>query len=237
MNENNTYEAKHKYKGDIASKYNVRRQKEGKWQREQSVFKEIFSKLPEGTTIVDIPIGTGRFIPFYKKFGLHAKGVDISQDMINEARKEAESQGYEMEFKQGSADQIPLEDSTSDYVVCARLLNWLPLPIFKNMTKDFARVARTGLILHIRVSRPLSKEEKNKAVRARIAKHPVRFLFNKLKRMIRKPTAFYPHDEIAVHEFFSRNGMKIVDKSCIDEAVRLEDNVKTYLYIYTLKLV
>lgn len=230
-----SYEAKFKYKGDIAHGYNERRTNESKWIKEQEIFNSILSSLPEASCLVDVPLGTGRFIPFYKKYKLQCEGVDISEDMLNEARKEAASHQYEMQFLQGSADKLPQADSACDYVICARLLNWVPFPTLETMVREFDRVSRTGLVLEIRVSSELDRNSPPPEPRRNIISRTGIFVRNIVNGMLkRKPTAFYLHDSDSVIRLFDSLDLKIVNTYTVDNAIKQDLGLQTHLNIYDL---
>ena len=118
LDNNADYEAKFRYEGDIAKKYNERRISEPMWQREQEAFHSVLAALPSGASIIDIPLGTGRFISFFKELGLKAQGVDISSDMLEEAKQSAQQLNYQMKFIQGDAEHLPQDDSECNYLIC-----------------------------------------------------------------------------------------------------------------------
>ncbi|MDA9981295.1 class I SAM-dependent methyltransferase [Gammaproteobacteria bacterium] len=230
------YEAKYKYAGDIAEKYNKRRVDEGKWQREQKEFRDLLAAIPPGSSIIDVPVGTGRLIPFYKECGLAAEGVDISEDMLREAGKEADAQGLQMNFRQGSADELPHPNFHCDYVICARLLNWVPFTALEVMLNEFARVAKMGLIVEIRVTYPLTRREYYQTVRTRLMRRPATFVTDIAKKtMWRKPTTFYLHNALDVLTLFDNCGLHVVETRTVDRAVKLSQDVRTHLNIYSLK--
>ena len=61
----------------------------------------FLSQLDPGSCVLDIPVGTGRFIPLYNNLGLRATGVDASIDMLGEARAMADRVGAEMSLDEG----------------------------------------------------------------------------------------------------------------------------------------
>jgi len=60
-----------------------------KWRREQEVVASFLKELPRGAIILDVPVGTGRFIPCYRETALRWYGLDISRDMLREAKRTA----------------------------------------------------------------------------------------------------------------------------------------------------
>ena len=75
------------YYKDIASKYEKKRTKQAWWHVEQEQMSQLLDQLPDGMSVVDIPFGTGRFVPMYRKKGFKIAGLDASEDMISTAQK------------------------------------------------------------------------------------------------------------------------------------------------------
>jgi len=230
-----SYEAKFKYNGDIARRYNERRTNESKWIKEQEIFSSILSAFPESSCLVDVPIGTGRFISFYKKYKLRCEGIDISEDMLNEARKVAVSHQYAMSFMQGSADKLPQADSACDYVICARLLNWVPFPTLEAMVREFDRVSRAGLVLEIRVSSELDGNTLAETPRKNYISRTARAISKMVKAILKgKPTTFYLHDSDMINRLFDSLGLDIVNAHTVDNAIKQDQGLQTHLNIYEL---
>lgn len=235
-NKNIEYAAKRKYAGDVATQYNEKRISDSLWEREQKAFKEYLDSLPQGSSIIDIPIGTGRFIEFYKELGLDARGVDISEDMLAEARKNANRLKFEMEFILGDALDLPQDESECDYIICARLLNWVPFDILESMLKEFIRVSKKGMILQIRVGTPLTSKEYFGNLAYRLTNKPLTVLKPTLRRLFMgKPVDFYIHDNDAVEELFLKYGQKIVDRKVVDKAIKLGPRVFSRSTIFLLE--
>jgi ubiquinone/menaquinone biosynthesis C-methylase UbiE len=152
-----TYAAKTKYKGEMAGDYDKRRSKRKKWKREMAAVEAIVSGFEAGASIVDVPMGTGRFLPFYTKGRHPVLGLDISMDMLRQAAGRAKKltnsrvgEKNRINMVIGDAEAIPLPNKSMDYVICIRLLNWVTKPISEKILKEFQRVARKGIIIGFR---------------------------------------------------------------------------------------
>ena len=150
INSSDTYSAISHYKGDVAKLYNKNRHSSLKWKREQILIEKIINGLPENSIILDLPIGTGRLLPFYKNRNHRVYGIDISCDMLDETKNSNIGESSIIELKQGNAEKIPLTDKSVDYVICLRLLNLVPLSVLENIIKEFTRVSRKGIIFQVR---------------------------------------------------------------------------------------
>jgi ubiquinone/menaquinone biosynthesis C-methylase UbiE len=149
------YHARSGYQGETATRYDRKRSKRKKWKREMAALQTLVTQFEPGTSILDIPLGTGRFLEFYNESKHTVYGIDISWDMLLQARDrvlnlDSNNNRGEVCLVIGEAEHIPMRDSSIDYVVCIRLLNWVTKPIFKDIIKEFHRVARKGIIIGFR---------------------------------------------------------------------------------------
>jgi len=75
--------------GKTYSKYYNLLYKEKNYQEEYNYIRDLINKHgnKEKKNILDIGCGTGKHLSFFKKDGYTVSGVDVSENMINEARK------------------------------------------------------------------------------------------------------------------------------------------------------
>ena len=127
-----------RYLGEGASQYNKVRASSTRWQKEHKAVRDFL--LPHrDRSALDLPVGTGRFIPIYKELHMPFIGVDRSPEMLAEARREARRQGYTNgEFRTGDVMGVSSKKMESDIGICIRFLNWLAAP---HAEKAFARIA------------------------------------------------------------------------------------------------
>ena len=70
------------------------------------------------TKLLDIASGTGESTCFLvKTFGCTAMGIDISEIMVNQARKNAEKQGLKIDYLVGNAHNLPFDMDSFDVVI------------------------------------------------------------------------------------------------------------------------
>ncbi len=150
------YHAKSGYKGSVAESYDRKRQKRKKWKLEIAALEKIVSSFAASSLLLDLPLGTGRFMPLYQRGKHRVLGIDISLDMLQQARAKAgEADLTTTGFAMGDAESIPLADNAVDYVVCIRLLNWVTHPVMKKVIQEFHRVARKGIVIGFRTYQPM----------------------------------------------------------------------------------
>lgn len=129
------------YTGRKALEYDAKREGTGKWLWEQATVEEL---LPaRARSVIDVPVGTGRFFALYASRGMSVTGVDLSNDMLVEARKKDPS----VRLVQG--DLLNLKPAEFDVAVCVRLLNWMP-PLPMRTAIDRLLALATHTIMSVR---------------------------------------------------------------------------------------
>lgn len=139
-----------KYFGKAATGYIAKRNGE-KWRSEQAAVETLIKHyLPKHGSVLDCPVGTGRFLFAYGQLYAGVIGVDVSPDMLAEADKEAARHFTRLLTVKGSALKLEFEDKAFDVVVSTRFLNWLTTPEMHVAIKEFCRVARRAIIFNVR---------------------------------------------------------------------------------------
>lgn len=212
------------YTGSIASDYDSQRIRVPKWAAEQEVMRQILSTLPSGSRILDIPIGTGRFLEFYKEFGLHPTGMDISRDMLFQAEEKAIAQEINVSLAISDIKDIQAKADDFDCVLCIRLLNWLSAEDFRKALEELSRVSRKHIILGVRYYTPIRR------LFALTHFKDIARAIAQIRRRIRntKGKVFHEHD--AVIKTFVRFGLAIEFSQCIE---RRSDGTDYYIYHLT----
>ncbi|PCD75929.1 class I SAM-dependent methyltransferase, partial [Pseudothioclava arenosa] len=109
------------YYNKRARNYEARRLKQEWWHVEQDEMKSLLETLPRGLKVVDIPFGTGRFVPFYDELGYQVHGLDASGDMLVAARESLGALYEKCSCTIGSAADLPYEDGAFDRHCCRTL--------------------------------------------------------------------------------------------------------------------
>lgn len=150
-----------RYFGEAATGYEARRASRPFWAKEHATVESMLSDLPRGSEVLDIPVGTGRYAPIYKKFGFRAVGVDASDDMLAIARDAASKIGLIMNCHRGDALDIMYPDNSFDAVVCTRLVNWFLPPEMASVLRQSMRIARDRVIVSVKLA-PRTSDKGNK---------------------------------------------------------------------------
>lgn len=169
-----------KYHGEVAQGYDAKRKDDAKWTVEQRVIESTLADLPAGSSILDVPVGTGRFIPFYLAHGFNFIGADISGDMLVQSalkilpeakveqwvaasnekntilplRAKINRNGTPVEamLVNGDVRNIEIPDQSVDAAVACRITRWLSPEDNQLMFRELQRAARDRVIITARVA-------------------------------------------------------------------------------------
>ena len=138
------------YHGEIAENYELKRARRYWWHEEIKILKKFLSFIPKGARVLDVPVGTARFLPLYLKNQMSMTGLDISSDMLDQAIKHQGDLLNGCQLDIGDARNLPYADNSFEVVVCFRLLDGQLT--FKDVNKaivEFCRVSQKYLILEL----------------------------------------------------------------------------------------
>ena len=138
---------KNRYLGKGASEYDNQRKGNKRWQMEHEIT-ERFLAEHSGKSVLDLPVGTGRFLGLYKKFGMSVFGVDRSSDMLLESQSAAEIYDLtDLALVLGDAVNFNPRKLESDIVVCTRFLNWLPSDLARKAFLLLSEACRDEMLI------------------------------------------------------------------------------------------
>lgn len=153
-----SYEAtRKKYRGQMAAGYVAKRSRQIRWDRENEIVRTLLllsekqrrDKEGRGAkpgSVIDCPVGTGRFLRLYGELRLSVTGVDASEEMLAQARR-IESRG---DLRIGDATDLS-EFHQHDHAVCVRFLDLLDEETMRRVVGQLAVVARRSIILTVRL--------------------------------------------------------------------------------------
>ena len=124
--------------------------------KEKEAWKSLLRKKIGGDTgeILDIGAGTGFLSIMLAELGYRVVGIDISEEMMERAKKKAVDRGVEAEFKLGDAENLSFETGSFDAIVNRAVLWTLPNP--EKALAEWKRVLKPGgrLCFFLHESRP-----------------------------------------------------------------------------------
>lgn len=126
-----------RYYGDDAVNYEKKRSNTAKWEGEGRKVREFLNRLMAGSSVLDIPCGTGRFFDFYKDRRLKVLAMDVSPDMIAQAQHKA---APNIRLDVGSIFDMEV-CGIFDVVLCIRFLNLIEP---KDLERAFSEMQRVG---------------------------------------------------------------------------------------------
>lgn len=148
-------QTKRKYHGRKAETYDAVRTKQQRWTLENAAVASMLTKLKPVASVMDVPVGTGRFLPLYAELNIGAVcGVDASEEMLALARKKiprSMRQHATVELMVGDATKLDGSDATWDTVVCVRFLDLIDEDAMRAVLTELCRVARRAVVLTIRL--------------------------------------------------------------------------------------
>jgi ubiquinone/menaquinone biosynthesis C-methylase UbiE len=118
-----------------------------RYEREERIVTQWLADLPARAMVLDLPCGTGRFIPLLTAKGFRYVGGDFSQAMIQEARGTA-GQTPTVGFVNADVEFIPFRDRSVDCVIIWRFLHHIDKPSVRQaMLREAARVTRRKVLV------------------------------------------------------------------------------------------
>ena len=145
------YPALHRYMGRNARDYEKRRftSLRGRmvdsleWHLLARSLARLDAAAGRATTVLDVPTGTGRMARRLTRCGFAVTGLDVSDDMLAEARRAQSAQAYLV----GRAEHLPCPDQAFDAIVSVRLFGHLTATAQVEALAEFRRVARRGAVV------------------------------------------------------------------------------------------
>ena len=163
----NVREFKTRYAGPGIKDYVSKREETPQWINETKIVGELLSRFPS-KSVVDVPVGTGRFMQFYAKNQNKVIGLDVSPDMLEQARAEAKRHNVKAPRIE-LADIFELDPArySADVAVCLRFLNHLESDWVPKALKSLAAMASEAVIASIRTVDPDNLTDEQRDVHER----------------------------------------------------------------------
>jgi ubiquinone/menaquinone biosynthesis C-methylase UbiE len=103
----------------------------------------VSSQLPQGSAVLEVAPGPGYFCVELAKLGSFAiTGLDISTTFVRIAKKRAAETGVKVDFKQGSASNLPFPSNSFDFLLCRAAFKNFAKPV--GALQEMCRVLRPG---------------------------------------------------------------------------------------------
>jgi len=109
---------------------------------EKALLGKLLDRFPDARSVLEVGCGTGHFTRWLAERGLDAVGVDISEPMLEEARRRGGPR-----YLHGHALSLPFADRSIDVTALITTLEFLPEPA--RALAEAIRVARQGVLLGV----------------------------------------------------------------------------------------
>jgi 2-polyprenyl-6-hydroxyphenyl methylase/3-demethylubiquinone-9 3-methyltransferase len=91
-----------------------------------NVMKERFGTDLSHVRLLDVGCGGGVLAEEYARLGCRVTGIDLSDESLEVARAHARTQGLSIDYRAGSATQLPFDGSSFEVVSCCDVLEHIP---------------------------------------------------------------------------------------------------------------
>lgn len=100
------------------------------------------AELRAGWRVLDVATGSGNAAIAAARSGTSAVGVDYVPALLEDARVRAAAEGFDIEFLEGDAEQLPVESGTFDAVLS--VFGSMFAPDHERAAGEIARACRPG---------------------------------------------------------------------------------------------
>jgi ubiquinone/menaquinone biosynthesis C-methylase UbiE len=101
--------------------------------------------LKPGMKVLDVACGTGNLSLPAARLGANVTGVDIAENLLEQARANAAREGLQAQFDEGDAEALPYEDASFDAVVTMYGAMFAPRP--ELVAAELLRVTKPGGVI------------------------------------------------------------------------------------------
>lgn len=186
------------YHSKTAETYEETRLKQDWWHEENRILSEFLKSLPKGIGVLDVPFGTARFLPIYNENQFVVTGIDISRDMLKQAKELRGDLLKKCTVDIGDARALPYENNSFDLIVSFRFLDGhVIFKDAKTVISEFCRVSKKYLILELGAvpsgddsEFEVQKLQENQPIHGRLSESErIKFLRNFGLRIIKRESA------------------------------------------------
>ena len=134
----------------------------------------LLSLVPPPAGVLDLGCGTGNLASHLASAGYHVRGFEISEAMLEVARRSSSSGDIEWVQLDGDWPTLPCRSGSCDAVVASSVLEYVDRLVF--VLSECARVLRQGGVLLCTVPDPTHPIRRAETVFRGVAKGPVSWL-------------------------------------------------------------
>ncbi len=121
--------------------------------------REVAKHIQDGCSVLEVAPGPGYLGIELAKLGKYRIiGLDISNDFVEIARRNAKEESVDVQFQQGSVADIPFPDNTFDFVICTAAFKNFKEPL-KALSEMYRVLTSEGTALIIDMNRNVSNQQ------------------------------------------------------------------------------
>jgi ubiquinone/menaquinone biosynthesis C-methylase UbiE len=183
--------------------------------------------FPSGATVLDVPVGTGRFLDYYARRRFVVLGIDSSEDMLRLAGKRADIDPALLTLRVGDIFRLDIQSAHVDVAVCIRFMNLVSTESMRAALMELGRVSRRSVIVGVRHLVPRSELR---------VWHPTGLrriigrLVSRVRHGIQGKIVF--HSRSALEAAFASAGLAVSKSVCIEQR---GDGTDYYVYLLDRK--
>lgn len=182
--------------------------------------KEVAKYIQDGCSVLEVAPGPGYLAIELAKLGKYRIiGLDISQDFVEIARRNAKEASVEVEFRRGSADDIPFPDNAFNFIICTAAFKNFKEPV-KALIEMNRVLTPGGIALIIDMNRNASNQQIKDYIR-NIESRGMHKLFMELIFKFLLRNAAYTEDEL----------VNLISKTAFKEYVIKEVEIGFHIYL------
>jgi ubiquinone/menaquinone biosynthesis C-methylase UbiE len=103
----------------------------------------VAGQLPPGSSVLEVAPGPGYFSMELARRGPYiVTGIDLSHTFVKMAARRAAEAGIKVDFRQGSASNLPIQDSSYDFLLCRAAFKNFGQPV--RALQEMCRVLKPG---------------------------------------------------------------------------------------------
>src|SRR5579863_1342860 len=105
--------------------------------------RRIAGEIPQGSAVLEVAPGPGYFCIELAKLGTYAiTGLDLSRSFVKIAAEKAAKAGVRVDFRQGSASNMPIPKDSFDFLLCRAAFKNFADPV--GALQEMCRVLKPG---------------------------------------------------------------------------------------------
>lgn len=102
----------------------------------------VTANAPKGAAVLEVAPGPGYLSIELAKRGFSVTGVELSADFVEIEKRNAANEGASVDFKQGNADALPIDDGSMDFIICSAAFKNFKEPL--KAMREMHRVLKSG---------------------------------------------------------------------------------------------